>query len=352
MKKRTQIQLLASVFISAQVVAQNANLSQERIWAKRLDARTYEINLEEGKENEIAFGTSMASINWSNTTSIQQGKSITVPVKAGERLFFASIFEQDTVYFSERRLLFEGGINFRDIGGIKTKDGRTVQWGKVFRCGDMGRLTENDLALIDYLGIDHVIDFRNEQEIERSPDRYPSNDRVTRHHVQIGQRQNDESENMSAIYKLLQDPNTTRELADSIFNLFYMDMPNNLSDFQPYFDVVKSNESNLLFHCTAGKDRTGMGSALLLYALGVPKETIIEEYYLSNRYTKGIMQGNQEMKSLNLEAVAVFEGVQPHYIKTAFAVIEQKYGSIDKALEQEFGLDTEQRQLLIDKYTF
>lgn len=352
MKKRTQIQLLASVFISTQVIAQNVNLSQERIWASRLDAKTYEINLEVGNQNEIYFGTSISNINWSSKTPIQQGKSITVPVKEGERLFFASIFEQDTIYFSERRLIFEGGINFRDIGGIKTNDGRTVQWGRIFRCGDMGRLTENDLALVDYLGIDHVIDFRNEQEIERSPDRYPANDRVTRHHVQIGQRQNDESENMSAIYKLLQDPNTTRELADSIFNLFYMDMPNNLSDFQPYFDVVKSNESNLLFHCTAGKDRTGMGSALLLYALGVPKEIIVEEYYLSNRYTKGIMQGNPEMKSLNPEAVAIFEGVQPHYIKTAFAVIEKKYGSIDKALEQEFGLDAEKRQILINKYTF
>jgi protein-tyrosine phosphatase len=352
MKTQKKLLVLTLLFHGISLT-QNANLSEERIWAKRLDKNTYEINLEKGEQNEVVYGPSIDEINWVNKTPIKSNKSITVPVNEGERLFFAAVFNQDTVYFSERRLILEGGINFRDVGGLKTKTGRYVQWGRVFRCGDMGRLSENDLALITFLGITDVVDFRNEQEIERSPDRYPENGTVTRHHVQIGMREEkNEKENMSVIYQLLQDPETTRELADSIFNLFYLDMPNNLSDFKPYFDVLINNDNNTLFHCTAGKDRTGMGAALFLYALGVSKETIIEEYYLSNRYTKGIMKGNPGMENLNPDAVAVFEGVQPHYIRNALQVIEKKYGSIDAALEKEFGLDEAARKALVEKYTF
>lgn len=341
--------IISSLFLSFNVIAQKINLSSEVLWAERASVNQYVIHKNDNRAWNIFVGKNPEKIDWKSRPNLLKD-SLVIEVLPTERLFFGAIYQKDTVIFSERRLWVENAPNFRDLGGLKTRNGKTVAWGKLFRCGDMGKLSANDLTILKKENIRNVIDFRNEQEIKQSPDIYPTDFEVNRVWTSISPSNGDA---MKKFYSLIGNPNTTSAEAEAVFEEFYAKMPENIKNYAPFFETLlnsKQTEASL-FHCTAGKDRTGLGSALILSVLGVSEETIIEEYYLSNRYTQYLAKSGM-MGQLKPEIAKVLAGVEPKYIKSTLNAIKTKHGSVIKMLETELGIDEAKRQQLIQKYTY
>jgi protein-tyrosine phosphatase len=332
------------VFPPAQ--AQNAHLNSESIWAERISATAYKIHQKKNQQLSVFQGNIPFYIDWTKPV-LSLIDSAEVAVLPSERLYFGVIIDRDTLVFSERRLWIEKAPNFRDLGGLRTQDGRRVRWGKLFRCGDMSSLTEADLKSIERANVRNVVDLRNEQEVKQNPDRYPNTYAMNRVWSSITPAN---GESMKQFYALIGNPKTTTAEAEAVFAGFYSQMPKYIKNYAPLFEtLMKTDSAATLFHCTAGKDRTGLGSALILSALGVAEADIVEEYYLSNRYTQYLAQSGM-MRQLPPHIGKVLAGVEPQYIQASLNQIKQQYGSIEKCLEDELGLDAAKRQQLRDRY--
>ena len=177
---------------------------------------------------------------------------------------------------AERRLRFAGAGNFRDLGGYAAADERTVRWGLLYRSGELSRLTAGDRRLLADLDLAHIIDLRSPGECARAPSALddsvaariiflpvdPGSARAYRDRLMLGQASATQArQTMRAIYREF----ATRHCAD----------------FGALLQRVAEARGPVLLHCAAGKDRTGFAAALLLAALGVAPQVVMEDYLLS-----------------------------------------------------------------------
>jgi protein-tyrosine phosphatase len=262
----------------------------------------------------------------------------------------------DPFILAERRLPLEGSDNFRDLGGYRTSDGRRVRWNRVYRSSSLADLTDADLEYLDALGIRLVCDFRSPAEREAAPDRLP-----TLNPPRVIQ---------PAIYAIGVDP---QEMQERILSgdLEGLDLAQLLVDANRAFVSEFADRYALMFehlleeknlpavvHCTGGKDRAGMASALILLALGVPEETVMRDYLLTNHYThRRIEQSLQMIRVASLwrtdpEQVRILMRVEPRYLQAGLHALRQSHGSVDAYLEQALGMSAEKRarlrELLLD----
>ena len=296
----------------------------------------------------IFQGDSKETIDWSDVSTVNDREKLVIPRPYPEdRLFFAlvSANDSDTLYLSETHIPMEGTPNFRDLGGIITKDKRQVRWGQFFRSGSLDELTDNDLSYFEDLGIHSVIDLRSDKEIASAPDRLPDS-LVHWQQVQIM--------NPSDMKDFSLDTQLTPELASKLLVESNKNFVLNIKRFQPIFDAMLGGEP-FLFHCTAGKDRTGMSAALILMTLNVDREAIMNDYLLTNQYTIPYYEKNKDkMAKLGFsnEVVKELGGVKKEYLQAAFNAIDSIYGNSEAMLAKEFGITAEKQQELIKKYTY
>lgn len=232
-----------------------------------------------------------------------------------------------------RILPIEGAYNVRDLGGYPAADNKFVKWRKVIRSGDLHLLTDNDLTYLNDIPIKTYIDFRDQEEVALAPDRAPAS-LTNRVHLPI------ETGNIISLEKI------TPELAESALvdgNKYFV--RENQEIYKDFFRLLMHEENTpLLFHCSAGKDRTGFGAALFLASLGVDRELIIEDYLLTNeclkdKYTDIVAQ----MPTLK----PLFE-VRKEYIQAAFEVIDNEYGGMENYLTNQLDVDLKRMR---DLYT-
>ncbi len=181
-----------------------------------------------------------------------------------------------------RVVALQGCSNLRDLGGYRTADGRTVRFGRVFRSASLAGLTEADLRTFGATGIRTVCDLRGEREAARAPSRLPeaSAPEVVRLPIEprVGASLRD---------LLAREEATGEDVHDLLRTAYAAYATDHLPRYRALFDLLLREERlPLLFHCSAGKDRTGFGAALLLTALGVPRETVIADYLATNRIWK------------------------------------------------------------------
>ena len=233
-----------------------------------------------------------------------------------------------------RVLPLQGGRNFRDLGGYRTADGRMVKWGLLYRSGQMHDLTPADYVTLQKLGIRTVCDFRDTRERATEPTLWPA-----------GQApkvlSDDYALDMSAMM-LPGDPATWTH--DQVVGAMAATYPKLLAQFRGQyrhmFAELLAGDVPLAFHCTAGKDRTGVAAALLLTALGVPRATIVEDYLLSNQHMAPMpAHPTGFWAKLSPEAARTFAGVDRRYIDAVFAVTDRHPGGIMGYLKDEMGLD-------------
>ncbi|KRN28988.1 protein-tyrosine phosphatase [Lactobacillus selangorensis] len=255
-----------------------------------------------------------------------------------------------------RILALQKGINFRELGGYPTQDGRHLKWHKLLRSGTMNRLTQEDIDyLIDY-GLRYDIDLRSEDEAQVSPDKlrntvvyqltpvYPFVDQTTgrrfKHRLKhlLGHAKNQPL--MGDTYTQMITDSHPQETYRNLFETLLMNDEDN---------------SSVVFHCAAGKDRTGVGAMLVLSALGVDKELIRKDYLLTNVVLGGgdkhaikamlTSTGNAQVDQMNAGM-----GVESSNFDAVFAAIEAESGTVEQYLHDKMKLSDEDLEQLKNLY--
>ncbi|MDD4515208.1 tyrosine-protein phosphatase [Massilibacteroides sp.] len=239
-------------------------------------------------------------------------------------MFNSCSYKNDPAEEPSRILPIEGAYNVRDLGGYQAADNKTVKWKKVIRSGDLNLLTDKDLVCFEAIPLKSYVDFRHSEEIRSAPDKYPVSI-INQFHLPV------ETGNILSFQKM------TPEFAETALvdiNKYFVRESQNT--YKRFFEILMDGEkSPLLFHCSAGKDRTGFAAALFLASLGVDRETIINDYLLTNECLKD--------KYADLTArmpilKPLFE-VRQEYILGAFDVIDNEYGGMEKYLTNQLGVD-------------
>ena len=248
---------------------------------------------------------------------------------------------------SLREVKLQGAVNFRDIGGYKTRDGKKVIMGLLYRSAALNTLTDADVAKIAALNIKYDFDFRGPYEVKTAPDKIPTG--TTRISLPAGSENVGDSNYMKNMAKFMK--------SDSFLISFYTVLTPYKDRYTPLFDSLIANKtaSPILFHCTAGKDRTGIAAALILYALGVDEETIFNDYEATNYYrrnenAKAIAQMTKYY-GLDEKTATSMMGAKKEYIQSTFTTIKAQYGSVDNYLEKVMGLNSKKIIALRSLYT-
>lgn len=261
------------------------------------------------------------------------------------------------VWVAERVLPLEGGHNFRDLGGYETADGGRVKWGSLFRSGTMVRLTEHDYHYLQSLDIAVICDLRANEEREQEPTQW--------------QRVNPEMEYLSWDYPMSgiagawtglgERPEPAKVLA--MFQGVYREMPQRFAEhYAAMFEHLIAGDVPLAVNCSAGKDRTGGAAALILTALGVPREQVIEDYALTEKLTNHERHERDFADKVDEDSdyaalakwpaasLKVLMGSDPALIRAMFESIESKYGTVENYLDKALGVDQKDLATLRRRY--
>jgi protein-tyrosine phosphatase len=257
--------------------------------------------------------------------------------------FTISQTNQAPITVAERILPFEGINNFRDLGGYRTTDGRSLKWGKLFRSGHLGTPSHFDHNLLQDLGINTIIDLRSPAERRKMPDTEFNG--VTNLHIPLFR-----SDPFMYRHIMFQRHKLGQRLED-VYTTWVID--GSAKELGHILQIIsKPVNLPLLFHCTAGKDRTGITAALLLLALGVSETTAIADYTLSNAAADRFMADYQQPLSL-----VRFLGIKQEHFYPIIATppqmmvftinhIKRKYGSVLNYLTTTTGVSQETLQQL------
>ncbi|HOI26620.1 MAG: tyrosine-protein phosphatase [Paludibacteraceae bacterium] len=234
-----------------------------------------------------------------------------------------------------RQLPIKSAYNFRDLGGYIGAEGRPVKWRTLLRASDFNELADDDAAYLASIPVKTIIDFRAHEEFLHLPDKTISSvEHIYNLSIDAG--------NLVPSLKALVDDPTLLEDERFAFALDMMfDMYRKLATqydevFRQFFEILqRDDEQPVLFHCSAGKDRTGLASALILSALGVDRETIFTDYLMTNQTLQGKYDHFDYIGSISL----LFKSVRRDFLETAFAEIEKKHGSLEQYLTNTLSVD-------------
>jgi len=244
-------------------------------------------------------------------------------------------------------LPLEGGRNFRDLGGYQTEDGRSVKWGKVFRSGTMNELSDNDYDYLSSIGIKVVCDFREREERLREPTRWKGS--VIEYLSFEDSEQGDPTKN-PLIAALFLPEASVEDVASGMAENYVQIAKNEAVGYSKMFDRLAQGDVPLAFNCSAGKDRAGTAAALLLTALGVPRETVVYDYSLSDvyvDYTKELIDDDalnnpdspyHFLSQVPQQKIAALLASDPRYIEEAFDALELEYGSVLAFIQSELNV--------------
>lgn len=252
-----------------------------------------------------------------------------------------------------RHVELDGGVNVRDLGGYRSRDGRQVKWRKILRSGHLKNLSDADRKAFDAIDLRTIHDFRRSSEIEKFPSSVGDVDIIAGYEMGVG--------SMGMFMQTFEREKFTPSEAHSFVVGAYGECIEEVT--QPYKTffrhVLAQEEGALLFHCMAGKDRTGLAAALLLYALDVPSDVIIEDYMLTSQYLPietvidNFIQAREDLAELiqqNRASLVPYCGVHSDNLHTFFSGIDATYGSTDAYLSDGLALSGDDIQKLRDRY--
>jgi protein-tyrosine phosphatase len=256
---------------------------------------------------------------------------------------------------AERLLPLQGGRNFRDLGGYRGAGGRQVRWGRLYRSGVMSGLTAADMTYLSDLGIRVICDLRSTEERTNRPNPFIARGAPP---------QVVATDYPMFAFEGLQKA-TTRAQAIDAFAEAYVEFTQALTpQYTDMFDRIVRGDVPLAVNCSAGKDRTGMASALILTVLGVPRETVVADFALTQVYapidlhkTSGAGVGlsptqMQAFAKMPPEVIAVMGGSDPEIMRAALAKIDARFGGPIALVKSRYGMtdakisDMRQRYLI------
>ncbi|WEV70779.1 tyrosine-protein phosphatase [Lactobacillus sp. ESL0785] len=232
------------------------------------------------------------------------------------------------------------GRNFRELGGYKTSDGKTVKMHKLLRTANLGTLDDADLKFLQDYGVKYIVDFRSKEEAEHQPDHIPAGAKYDFDPV----FSEDLTNSSKSIEQIIAEGPKNKNAGFEHMLIAYDDMITSKpaqKAYQHFFDLLLANDQDgqsLIFHCTAGKDRTGVGALLILTALGVPLETIKQDYLLTNVATADFVKGflikakAEGADDATVNVLKDFQTVHVEYIEHVLETINKNYGSVNNYL--------------------
>ncbi|MEZ0309003.1 MAG: tyrosine-protein phosphatase [Ramlibacter sp.] len=225
---------------------------------------------------------------------------------------------------------FTGCPNFRTTGFLRPV---------LFRSDHLGDLDADDARQIQTLGIRRVLDFRGVTERASAACALPG---VTVHSLAIEPTIVQTLNDLLAAGHRLTGADVVGHMQDTYRGF----VRHNTHRFAEFFGHLLESDEPTVFHCTAGKDRTGFAAALLLHALGASHEEVMRDYLLTNERLKPMVAGGQ----LPLEVTSVLYRVQPEFLLAAFEALEKDYGGLESYLREGLGLREAQRERLRELY--
>jgi protein-tyrosine phosphatase len=276
---------------------------------------------------------------------------------AAEAFVLVSAEGQAPVVTGLRLLPLEGGRNFRDLGGYATVDGGRVVWGQLYRSGVMNSLTTADYAYLGGRGIQVICDLRTESERTHEPTQWAAGPVET---LTFADPERDIGSGLMAVF---QDPEISEaKVAAAMAEGYRGILREQTPAYREMFARLLAGKAPLAFHCSAGKDRTGVGSALLLGALGVDRATVIADYVLSEQLVdfEAEFLGNREsikpedpyyfLTQLPVEVVRPLFGTRREYIEVMFNELETRHGGLEAYLATELGVGPDELAALRARY--
>ena len=239
-----------------------------------------------------------------------------------------------------RSLNLTGASNFRDLGGYIGLDGRPVHWRKLFRSDHLATLTPADQAVLTRLGLSRAYDFRGVTERAAVPYDLAG---VASHSLPIEPTVVQRMKDLLASGHRL----TARETVALMQETYRAFVSDNGPRFADLFHHLLASDAPLVFHCTAGKDRTGFAAALILMALGVPRPVVMQDYLLTNELLR--IESAPAFGVPN-EVVQVLWRVQEDFLDAALHAVDADHGGVEKYLARELGVGPLERQRLAELY--
>jgi len=260
------------------------------------------------------------------------------------------------VTYGERVLAVPGGTNLRDFGGYLTRDGRQVHWGKLYRSGQLSIAEERHLAYLANLGIRVNCDFRHARDFIESANTLPEAVERVNYPVDAGSFN-------TFLENLDKDRLNEASMIEAMCDVNRQLVRDYQTEYRNMFAALLAVEDGgFLLNCTAGKDRTGFGCALILYVLGVSLDTIIYDYLLSLRHFKidrkqvksaafSKKYSAKVLEILKSDVTRPLREVRGEYLLAAFDTMAQLSSSVDQFIEDAYGVGPGERALLRENYT-
>ncbi|SDQ72450.1 protein-tyrosine phosphatase [Chryseobacterium soldanellicola] len=246
--------------------------------------------------------------------------------------------------------------NFRTLGNIKNSEGKILKEGKFYRSGNLYKLKNNSFKKLDKLGIKEVIDLRNAKEIGDKPDNLPGNISYKKYSAF-----EDQGDQLSQAKKLVLKGKVNASDADKRMLDFYREyVTENPEAIKKIITEILGSDQPVLYHCTAGKDRTGIITAVILTILKFDKDTIYNDYLLSNNFRKDLVEKRLNLANnlhfiypkMDLKVLEKLSWIESDYLDAAFDEINKKYGSTDVYIQQVLGISNDKREEYIRKFTY
>lgn len=303
---------------------------------------------------DVYAGQTPSTIDRSEPVASQAIQSATITSRGNNRCYFyLQTADGEGATVAERLIPLAGGTNFRDFGGYPAADERRIKWGKLYRSGYMSRLSGEDVSYLEELDIKACCDFRSEDEINKEQSLLPDGTEIVPLTITPGSFQ--------GYWDLMASGKESPLGMPELMEKLNIDLAENQVD--QYSEMLSrlcnQKEGAFLINCSAGKDRTGFGAALIMMALGTPREAIMHDYLLSHKY----FSAKQEMTRMiakysskagwevDPEVLLPMMEARKEYLAAALDHIEAHYGTPEEYLWKKFSISVETLQQLRNQFT-
>jgi protein-tyrosine phosphatase len=294
-----------------------------------------------GNSISVFMGPTPESIDRTTPVGSTAGDgTVTVSgLRANARCYFEVVSEGITpVIVAERRLPLEGAVNMRDLGGYRCDGGRRMRWGRLYRSDGLARLTPADLAAVEEMDLKLICDLRTRPEAAQAPDRLPhgSASGYLALPVVLGRLSPRDA------FNRIENGDVGWLTEDFMRDGYRRALESHAREWGLLFErLADPAQLPALFHCSAGKDRTGIFAALVLLAMGVSEATVIHDHQLSNGYIADFQKRiRKRIRSFGVDPdrLMPYLTAPPDAIASLIAHIGDRYGDAAGYLNHRCGV--------------
>lgn len=286
------------------------------------------------------------SIELPDGTLLQGEGKQTLPESNQIHPVYQVSFDSETFYLAEQLVSEVHITNFRDIGGYRGADGRQVRYGCFYRSAPITFSSEADRQAFRQLHMKYILDLRSDMEAQKVPDEtiegceYLHYSAIALDNAYQGNFDMEDLIRNGALAKL-----------NGYMIEIYRELPFRNEAYQNMFHLMLHGETPFVFHCSAGKDRTGFAAYLILKALGVSEECILQDYLQSNIYRDAENQAFLRQ----MPQLAGMDGliyVKEEYLKASLQAIAERYGDFSTYVKAEYGMGPEEIAAIRERYLY